>query len=131
MVIIDTTVWSLSLRRTKPDPAARGELGRLIREEQAVLLGPVRQEVLSGYSDPAAFERLRSRLEQFQNEPVFDEDYVTAASYHNACRREGIQGASVDFLICACAVRLEAPIFTRDRDFERYRDVLPITLHDA
>ena len=59
-----------------------------------------------------------------------DEDYVRAAQYHNCCRRRGIQGSHTDFLICACAFRLRAVIYTRDLDFQHYCGVLPVSLHE-
>ena len=128
-VIVDTAIWSLALRRTEPDKNACQELTQLIEEQRVILLGPVRQEILSGYSEESKFELLRSRLSCFDNEPVLDEDYIRAAQHHNLCRRKGVQGSHIDFLICACAVRLQAAIYTSDRDFQQYSKVLPIVLH--
>lgn len=130
-VIVDTVVWSLALRRTQPDGEVRRHLKTLIENQRVVLLGPIRQEVLSGYSQPARFQRLRDKLGYFPNEPIFDEDYVQAAEFHNNCRIQGIQGSHTDFLICACAFRLGASIYTRDQDFQHFRAALPITLYPA
>jgi len=129
-VIVDTVVWSLALRRSSPCDEARRELTSLIEDQRVILLGPIRQEVLSGYSEESRFARLRSKLAYFENEPILDEDYVQAARFHNDCRRQGIQGSHTDFLICACAVRLRALIYTKDEDFRRYRGVLPISLYE-
>ena len=93
-----------------------------------MVLGPIRQEVLSGYSQPARFARLRDKLSFFPNEPILDQDYVRAAEFHNRCRKQGIQGSHTDFLICACAVRLGASIYTKDQDFLKFRKILPIML---
>lgn len=109
-VVVDTVVWSLALRRSEPHPEVWRILADLIEDQRVVLLGPVRQEVLSGYSDRRRFNRLRKHLDAFENEPILDEDYVLAAEYHNLCRKKGIQGAHTDFLICSCAVRLDAGI---------------------
>ncbi len=128
-VVVDTVIWSLALRRSGPHPDVQHALTDLIEDQRVILLGPVRQEVLSGYSDRRQFDRLRERLSAFENEPIVDEDYVRAAEYHNLCRKQGIQGAHTDFLICSCSVRLKSAIYTRDRDFELYADVLPITLY--
>jgi hypothetical protein len=128
-VIVDTVIWSLALRRGETDVDVRRELTGLIEDQRVIVLGPIRQELLSGYSNERAFERLRSRLDAFENEPITDEDYVRAAQYSNACRAKGVQGSHTDFLICACAVRLEAGIYTRDRDFDRYAEILPILLY--
>lgn len=128
-VIVDTVVWSLALRRSDPYPDVRRELTGLIEDQRVIMLGPIRQEVLSGYSDKERFEQLRIRLEAFENEPILGDDYVRAAQYSNTCRVKGVQGSHTDFLICSCAVRLEAAIYTRDRDFERYGKMLPILLY--
>ncbi len=129
-VIVDTVVWSLALRRSNPNDDVRRELTSLIEDQRVVLLGPIRQEILSGYSEEDRLERLRSRLSYFDNESILDEDYVRAAHYHNSCRRQGIQGSHIDFLICSCAFRLQAPIYTRDKDFRHYSGVLPISLYE-
>jgi predicted nucleic acid-binding protein len=128
-VIVDTVIWSLALRRSNPQDDVCQELTSLIEEQRVILLGPIRQEVLSGYSEKKSFERLQSHLSCFENEPVLDEDYIRAAQYHNRCRRNGIQGSHIDFLICSCAFRLQAAIYTRDRDFQQYSKVLPVFLH--
>ncbi len=128
-VVVDTAVWSLALRRTEPDKNVCQELTQLIEEQRVLLLGPVRQEILSGYSEKSKFELLRSHLSCFANEPILDEDYIKAAEYHNLCRRRGIQGSHTDFLICSCAFRLQAAIYTLDQDFQQYSKVLPVFLH--
>ena len=128
-VVVDTVIWSLALRRTEPDDLVCQELTRLIEEQRVLLLGPVRQEILSGYSDESKFELLRSHLSCFADEPILAEDYIRAARYHNLCRRKGIQGSHTDFLICSCASRLQAAIYTRDQDFQQYSKVLPILLY--
>jgi predicted nucleic acid-binding protein len=49
-VVVDTSVWSLALRRNAPDDAAFvvNQLRDLITDGRVVLVGAVRQEVLSG-----------------------------------------------------------------------------------
>ena len=128
-VVVDAVIWSLALRRSAPQDDVALELTGLIEDQRVVMLGPIRQELLSAYSDEEQFERLRARLHYFDNEPILDDDYVRAAQYSNSCRRRGVQGSHTDFLICACAARLRAAIYTRDRDFEQYREVLPILLY--
>lgn len=65
----------------------------------------LRQEVLSGIRDRNAYERLRVKLAAFPNYSLNADDYETAAEYFNTCRGHGIQGANIDFLICAIANR--------------------------
>ena len=130
-VIVDTCIWSLALRRANPNETVCRELTSLIEDQRIALLGPVRQEVLSGYSDEKMFERLRSHLSHFENEPILEDDYVQAARFHSDCRGQGIQGSHTDFLICACSFRLSASIYTADQDFRRYATVLPVCLHSS
>jgi predicted nucleic acid-binding protein len=46
----------------------------------------------------------------------------------NQCRRKGVQGSTIDFLICAVAAIEELQILTTDSDFLRYAKHLPIKL---
>lgn len=126
--LVDTCIWSEVLRRKAPSPAIREHLAKMLRNLQAVLIGPVRQEILSGISDEAKFRKLRDLLSYLPDAPILTMDYERAAQYSNRCRRRGIQGSAVDFLICAVAVRNEFIIYTVDKDFEHYQAVLPIHL---
>ena len=127
---MDTSVWSLALRRghgrTHPE---QEELRRLVLAHVAEIIGPVRQEILSGVRDKAQFARLETHLAAFPDIPLRSEDFVTAAKFFNLCRSKGIQGSNTDFLICAVAVRCELAIFTTDADFRHFTKCLPIVLH--
>ena len=70
-VIVDTSVWSLALRRrNQKDTPETQALTDLISEGRVVLLGAIRQEMLSGIRYPEQFERLSAALEAFPDEPV-------------------------------------------------------------
>ena len=134
-VLVDTPIWSLALRRRSrrlgsSDGALRDELAELINEGRAVVIGPVRQELLSGIPDGATFERLRERLQAFDDLPLTTGDYEEAARFNNRCRASGVAGSAVDLLICAAAARRDLAIFTADADFRRYARVLPVKLHE-
>ena len=128
-VLVDTSVWSLALRRRTPAHAAVDELRRLLAGGRVALAGPVRQEVLSGIRDPATFHRLRDLLRAFPDEPIAAEDYERAAECFKTCRAKGIQGSNTDFLLCAVAERHRLPILTTDEDFLEFARVLPVSLH--
>lgn len=100
----------------------------MLRNLQAALIGPIRQEILSGISDDAKFMDLKEKLAFLSDTAIVTADYELAAMYSNICRRNGIQGSAVDFLICAVAVRNGFAIYTVDKDFEYYKTVLPIML---
>ncbi len=127
-VLIDTSVWSLALRRRAPAHPAVDELRRLVAHGRAAIVGPVRQELLSGIRDRVAFERLRDHLRAFSDEPMTSADHERAAECFNLCRAEGIQGSNTDFLLCAIAERCRCPILTTDEDFLEFRRVLPVRL---
>ena len=130
-IIIDTCIWSLALRGSKPrDLQVAAILTQLIEQNRATILGPIRQEVLSGYSEFEKFNELKNRLVHFPNEIILDVDYETAAEYSNLCRRKGIQGSNIDFLICAVAIRTKMKIYTTDKDFSKYANYLPISIYE-
>ena len=129
-VLVDTPIWSYAFRSKKAGFEAQVEtLKALIKDQRVLIIGAIRQEVLSGYSDVSKFETLRYKLSAFGNTPIMDNDYIEAARFSNLCRQKGIQGSHIDFLICAVSVRLNVEIFTTDNDFELYKQYLPITLH--
>ena len=134
MVLVDTSIWSLALRRKQTDLSSaertlREALEELVREGRAQIVGPVRQELLSGIREEEAFRRLRDYLRAFDDPQLQVEDYEEAARMNNACRARGIVGSPVDFLICAVALLRNWQVFTTDRDFVRYSKVLPLRLY--
>lgn len=136
MVIIDTTVWSLILRRSKPphspfDKAVVQAFVDLSRHGHIGLVGLVRQELLSGIGQFEKYTALKVAVAHFDDVPVTTLDYERAAEFHNTCRNKGIQGSHIDFLICAVAHRLDSPILSTDKDFFSYAKLLPIRLHPA
>ncbi|MBN2578679.1 MAG: PIN domain-containing protein [Pirellulales bacterium] len=128
-VLIDTCVWSAVLRRKIPDLELSIWLEELIADGRASLIGPIRQELLSGINDAKQFHRLQGRLATFEDIPLKTEHYVKAAEFANICRKRGIQGSSIDFLICSVAYRENLAIFTTDKDFENFKKHLPIRIY--
>lgn len=129
-VLPDTCIWFLALRR-RPAPSAHAlELQRLIEDYQVGLIGPIRQEILSGIRDADQARTLAAQLSDSVDLPLVAEDYERAAEYYNLSRSHGVQGSNTDFLICAAAVRYELDIYTVDTDFERFAELLPISLHE-
>jgi predicted nucleic acid-binding protein len=133
-VLVDTSVWSQALRRQKQEIVPNTSLqvvqrlGSLIEDGRVAMLGPIRQELLSGIKTQAQFESLRHILSAFPDEKLDAEDYEMAANSFNACRQLGIQGSNTDFLICAVSLAKKWPIFSLDKDFERYKKCLPLIL---
>jgi predicted nucleic acid-binding protein len=136
MVLVDTSVWSLALRRKSGDLNARERrlsvaLAELIQEGRAQIVGVIRQELLSGIREAEKFEKLRDYLRAF-DEPLLEiADYEAAAEAHNRCRSRGIAGSAIDFLICGVVLRRGWQVFTADSDFEAYSKVLAVKLYGA
>ncbi|MCE9584461.1 MAG: PIN domain-containing protein [Planctomycetes bacterium] len=133
-VLVDTPIWSLALRRRRGDLAPRDRilvlaLQDLIHARAVIFLGPVRQEILSGISDSPGFERIREQLSAFADEPLDAADYEEAARCFNRLAARGAASSSTDCLICAVALNRKIQVFTLDRDFERYRDLLSVELY--
>ncbi len=134
-VLVDTSVWSLALRRPTDSvlPADQQAtvmaLAELVRDGRAVLMGAIRQELLSGLKTPAQFDLLRQRLSAFDDLALPLSVYEAAAQAFNTCRANGVQGSNTDFLICAAAMHHQLPIFTLDGDFLHYQRWLPLKLY--
>jgi predicted nucleic acid-binding protein len=131
-VFVDTSVWSLVLRKknkTGDELLVQYELENLIREFRVVIIGPVRQEILSGISDHKNFIKMKEHLSYFADSPLSTEHYVQAAEFSNICRKKGVQGSHIDFLICSFAYSNNIPVFTFDNDFNSFRKYIDILLY--
>jgi hypothetical protein len=133
-VLVDTSVWSLALRRKKETLSAHErllvrELSELIQEGRARMIGLVRQELLSGIKTPEQYEKLRLNLRSFPDEAMDTSDYEEAAKAGNQCRARGIVVSIVDVLLCTVTIKRDWAIFTTDPDFSHYAKVLPLSIH--
>ncbi|ULA62298.1 MAG: PIN domain nuclease [Nitrospira sp.] len=134
IVLVDTSVWSIALRRSSAQLNERQqqlvmEWRTLIEQRRVAMIGPIRQEILSGIRSVRVFENLRARLMPFPDLPLDAALYEEAAACFNRCRAEGVMGTAIDMMVCAAAARFGLSIFTTDRDFERYAEVLSVRLH--
>lgn len=129
-VIVDTSVWSLALRRKDVVMSPKVLfLVRLIEEGMVVLIGPVRQEILSGIKQPQQFERLRERLGAFPDLELNTRDFEKAAELCNLCIAKGVQAAHTDFLIAASAINRGYAVLTADKDFDHIARIVPVLMH--
>lgn len=133
MVLVDTPLWSLALRRRSVGLSTSEQhlsqtLYQLIQQHRVALLGPTRQEILSGIREESQFRRIRDYLTDFPNIGLESVDYEEAARISNDCRSAGIAGSPVDMLICAVSLQRNWEIFTTDQDFIRYKRVVQIRL---
>ena len=128
-VVVDTSVWSLAFRRKAPVQSPEVDLLKdLIQDGRVVLLGLVRQELLSGIRHEGQFEQLRQKLRAFPDPLVEREDHEMAAVHFNTCMAAGVQGSAIDFLMSAFAARRGYQIFTTDPDFGHFAKHVPVAL---
>ncbi len=133
MILIDTSVWSLGLRRRRRD-LNQQELSifytweSLLKRGEAAIIGPICQEVLAGIAVPEIFNHIRLRLLLMEELPVTIETFIRAAEFYNICRSAGVAPGPVDMTICAAADIHGVPIFSVDPDFALYARHLPVSL---
>ncbi|HZB69573.1 MAG TPA: PIN domain-containing protein [Sphingomicrobium sp.] len=119
-LFVDTSVWSLALRRD--EPAGRAEVGMLVRAveggETLLTTGLVLQELLQGFAAKSRSEI----VERFSALPLIApdrDDHIEAAQLRNHCRRKGVQIGTIDALLAQLCLRHELTMLTADQDFTR------------
>ena len=118
---MDTSVWSLALRRDQP--AGRAEVGMLVRTiesgETLLTTGFVLQELLQGFAGPKSRSQI---VERFSALPLIvpdRDDHIDAAELRNHCRRKGVQIGTIDALLARLCIRHDLTMLTADEDFTR------------
>ncbi|MGD8485815.1 MAG: PIN domain-containing protein [Chloroflexota bacterium] len=119
-LFVDTSVWSLALRRdvTSPEPAVERLRQALETGEGVFTTGLVLQELLQGFHGPKAHDAI---VERFSALPLLvpdRADHIEAADLRNACRGNGIQVGTIDALLAQLCRRHDLVMLTTDRDFE-------------
>jgi len=118
-LFVDTSVWSLALRRGAPvrDP----EVGMLIQAleigETVLTTGLVLQELLQGFAGPKSSERIVERFAALPLVAPDREDHIDAAALRNRCRRAGVQIGTIDALLAQLCLRHDLIMLTADQDF--------------
>jgi hypothetical protein len=94
-LLVDTSVWSLALRRKNtaslsPDEQQlKAELVQAIQDGRVAMLGLLRRELLSGIQENAQVDKLRAALDPYLDEPINTNDHLYAARVYNECRNQG------------------------------------------
>ena len=127
-ILVDTCIWSQVLRKITPNLNLTKQLKDFIYGGRVVMIGPIRQELLSGIPTPSQFNKLKHTISFFEDIILKTDHFVKAAEFSNLCRKNGIQGSTTDFLICAVANLEKLSIFTIDSDFINYNKYLKIKL---
>lgn len=123
-LFVDTSVWSLALRRDASFPSSEvTALVEAIRSgETIVTTGLVLQELLQGFSGPKARDQI---IDRFSAVPLLApdrNDHIEAAELRNRCRRNGVQIGTIDALLAQLCIRHDLTMLTSDNDFSRIAD---------
>ena len=132
-LMVDTSVWSLALRRSPPSDAPEVRvLKRLLGQDDLIVTtGLVLQELLQGFRGPAAKRKI---THDFSMLPVIApdlDDHIAAAELRNRCRRKGVQVGTIDALIARLCIHHELALLTTDRDFTAMARHCPLDVVDA
>ncbi len=131
-LFVDTSVWSLALRRDAPPPAP--EVTHLMQTletgEPVFTTGIVLQELLQGFSGPKAGPQIVKRFATLPFLVPEREDYIRAAELHNGCRRRGISIGTIDALLARLCIRHKLTMLTTDDDFTRIAEVESLSVWD-
>jgi predicted nucleic acid-binding protein len=120
-LFVDTSVWSLALRRDAP--ASVREVSVLVRAiengETLFTTGLVLQELLQGFSGPKSRDQILDRFSALPLLPPDRDDHIAAADLRNRCRRNGVQIGTIDALLAQLCIRHDLTMLTTDEDFRR------------
>jgi predicted nucleic acid-binding protein len=129
-LFVDTSVWSLALRRNSPSkaPAVHALIRAIESGETILTTGLVLQELLQGFAGPKARAQI---LDRFSAVPLIvpdRDDHVRAAELRNVCRRAGIQIGTIDALLAQLCIRHDLTILSTDNDFKHVASQCPLKL---
>jgi predicted nucleic acid-binding protein len=119
-LVVDTSVWSLFLRRKDHDynhPLVKTLNACLERHDGIFLIGPILQEILDGIRYEEQFRKLLDYFSVFPLIEISRNDYVEASRLRNYCRCRGVQAGPADFLIASVCIHRNYPLLTGDGDF--------------
>jgi predicted nucleic acid-binding protein len=132
-LFVDTSVWSLLLRRDRPSdaPEVRALAHALETGERVVTTGLVLQELLQGFAGPKARDQIVERFAAFPLLVPDRQDHVSAAELRSLCRKRGVQVGTVDVLLAQLCVRHELTLLTVDGDFTLMANHCPLSIWNA
>ena len=132
-LFVDTSVWSLALRRDLPPEGPQVQRLReaLSGGETIHTTGIVLQELLQGFRGPRAKAQIVERFAALSMIVPARDDHIEAAELRNKCRRRGIQVGTIDALIAQLCIRHGLVMLTTDRDFSHIANLTQIQLWSA
>jgi len=128
-VFVDTSVWSLALRRdAPPDVPEVAELRRALEAGAVYCTGLVLQELLQGFAKPKAHRQIVDRFAALPLLVPDRDDHIHAADIRNRCRRKGVQAGTIDALLAQLCVRYDLTMLTTDKDFDNMASVVALSV---
>lgn len=118
-LFVDTSVWSLALRRDAPTVSKEvGILVRAIENGDAIsTTGLVLQELLQGFAGPKVRDQIVDRFSALPLIVPDRADHIDAASLRNHCRRNGVQVGTIDAMLAQLCIRYGLTMLSTDTDF--------------
>ena len=129
-MLVDTSVWSLALRRDAPPDQAPVDMLRqaLLDGETIVITGIVLQELLQGFHGPKDQARIIERMQALPLLEPSRDTHIHAARLRNTCRRRGVQLGTIDALIAQLCIEHDLVLLTTDNDFVHAARFVPLRL---
>jgi len=118
-LLVDTSVWSLALRRdrVRDEPQVEALRQALGGAQSVVTTGLILQELLQGFAGARAQRKIVARFAALPLLVPDRQDYIDAAGIRNRCRRAGIQLGTIDALLAQLGVRHRLVLLSTDNDF--------------
>jgi predicted nucleic acid-binding protein len=132
MILVDTSVWSLALRRDGAQAAPEVQrLREALAAGEVVTTGLILQELLQGFRGPRARPQIEARFTSLPLLVPDREDHIQAADVRNRCRRAGVQLGTIDALIAQLCIQHGLTLLSTDRDFSHAAKHVPLTVWNA
>ena len=127
LVLIDTSVWILALRKSYI-PLAKEKVEYLLDREEAATTPMVSLELLGGVKSEREFSRLKSRLDALPQIPIGQAEWAQAARFAFQLRRAGKNIPYTDILIGSAAILADVPLLHADRHFDLMAEDTKLTV---
>lgn len=131
-VLVDTSVWSLALRRDRPASIpAVAHLTTALESDLVVTTGLIVQELLQGFLPERSQAEIRRHIGALPAIQPTRDDHIAAAELRNACRRAGVQLGTIDALIAQLCITHDLELLSTDGDFAHAARHCGLRLRDA
>ncbi|PAT35228.1 type II toxin-antitoxin system VapC family toxin [Vandammella animalimorsus] len=129
-LLVDTSVWSLALRRNQEVAVPEVDFLRkaLTDGETICMAAIILQELLQGFSGAKDQAQIIERFQALRWLVPSVETHVAAAQLRNTCRRAGVQLGTIDALLAQLCIEHDLLLLTTDRDFSYAAKHVPLRL---